>query len=150
MLFLLWFAFKFVSLTYQTHFCDNDPNGLVGCDLLLNLYLWHIKHTAMWLAQFLTVLWFAFKFVSLTYQTHSFFLCLFYILRCDLLLNLYLWHIKHTLIYSKVNGIWLWFAFKFVSLTYQTHSPKNLLHSQTCCDLLLNLYLWHIKHTETP
>ena len=144
-----------------------------SCDLLLNLYLWHIKHTqgrrpvvvphvviCFWICIFdisntpggtfnvlKGALWFAFEFVSLTYQTHlrtrysTCFAC------CDLLLNLYLWHIKHTIdkeaakkrsvvicfwicIFDISNtpggsigsvDVMLWFAFEFVSLTYQTH-----------------------------
>ena len=91
-------------------------------------------------------LWFAFKIVSLTYQTHHKCIRLVRRLCCDLLLNLYLWHIKHILLYGKTHIRTLWFAFKFVSLTYQTHPWSHRESRLTSCDLLLNLYLWHIKH----
>ena len=78
------------TLNYKFYHCNNR------CDLLLNLYLWHIKHTndinscllipvviCFWICIFdisntlgmfqfweLPSLWFAFEFVSLTYQTH--------------------------------------------------------------------------------
>ena len=37
---------------------------------------------------------------------------------CDSLSNLYLWHIKYSLIENEGWMCLLWFAFKFVSLTY--------------------------------
>ena len=144
---LLWFAFKFVSLTYQTHFHKATNRKFTSCDLLLNLYLWRIKHTVFTSFGTLVLLWFAFKFVSLTYQTH----CVSYPRRdrgrCDLLLNLYLWRIKHTGETWVRNTDTLWFAFKFVSLTYQTHLHAVRVAQVGRCDLLLNLYLWRIKHT---
>ena len=148
----------------------------MGCDLLLNLYLWHLKHTlpcpllyyphvviCFWICTFdisntptifvigvTTLLWFAFEFVPLTYQTHPyvalwslrpvvicFWICTFDISntpvklylpswpRCDLLLNLYLWHIKHTLLENVAALVSLWFAFEFVPLTYQTHHDSH-------------------------
>ena len=117
------------------------------CDLLLNLYLWHIKHTVRLYRTRRLGLWFAFEFVSLTYQTHHLQRQRLQQHGCDLLLNLYLWHIKHTFddilniaeivvicfwicIFDISNTphldkekaqLQLWFAFEFVSLTYQTH-----------------------------
>ena len=37
---------------------------------------------------------------------------------CDSLSNLYLWHIKYSVQSYEFNNAVLWFAFKFVSLTY--------------------------------
>ena len=145
----LWFAFEFVSLTYQTHPLIASSYIFPSCDLLLNLYLWHIKHTfddilniaeivviCFWICIFdisntphldkekaQLQLWFAFEFLSLTYQTHP-------------------------TGASSSNYMRLWFAFEFVSLTYQTHRTCWDCSLSRSCDLLLNLYLWHIKHTR--
>ena len=70
--------------------------ALLCCDLLLNLYLWNIKYTSIWLASYQSLLWFAFKFVSLKYQIHHATKNTVTTSSCDLLLNLYLWNIKYT------------------------------------------------------
>ena len=108
-------------MEYQTHRTGAELLPYNRCDLLLNLYLWNIKHIARNPLRRTSQLWFAFKFVPLEYQTH------------------HMW-IKGDSIHM------LWFAFKFVPLEYQTHrlSVKSAVCS--CCDLLLNLYLWNIKH----
>ena len=42
----------------------------------------------------------------------------------------------------------LWFAWKFLSLWYQTQQVKEVLHFQSRCDLLENFYLCGIKHNK--
>ena len=147
---MLWFAFKFVSLTYQIHCISAIFIPIRCCDLLLNLYLWHIKYTRRNNCVAIKWLWFAFKFVSLTYQIHWYRVSDRILSGCDLLLNLYLWHIKYTLKEKLSLDEQLWFAFKFVSLTYQIHCGWCIHNCRWCCDLLLNLYLWHIKYTPAP
>ena len=117
------------------------------CDLLLNLYLWNIKHTFVAIKQYRRTLWFAFEFVSLKYQTHLKERSMFIQIGCDLLLNLYLWNIKHT------NPCVAWIHFSVVICfwicIFEISNTPSLFQSSVmrCCDLLLNLYLWNIKHT---
>ena len=144
---MLWFAFKFVSLTHQIHRKSIPTNVRYCCDLLLNLYLWHIKYTKGVLRWQSLLLWFAFKFVSLTHQIHQIAYNGHMWTSCDLLLNLYLWHIKYTSSNGIKTEFELWFAFKFVSLTHQIHHISAWFQRNHRCDLLLNLYLWHIKYT---
>ena len=122
----------------------NGRDRRTGCDSLSNLYLWHIKYSAVNDQDFHWV-------VVIRFQ-----ICIFDILNtairnigliarsCDSLSNLYLWHIKYSTtsspafnwtvvirfqicIFDILNTAWqqniwaikkLWFAFKFVSLTY--------------------------------
>ena len=124
----LWFAFKIVSLTYQTHlFRRGEPPEPVVicfqncifdipdtpvvtssetsrcCDLLSKLYLWHTRHTPV---------------VALT-SNCSVVICF---QNC-------IFDIPDTPNgFSGVVPTELWFAFKIVSLTYQTHlnMPKTV------------------------
>ena len=92
---------------------------------------------------------------------------------CDSLSNLYLWHIKYSNIFADTDitavvirfqicifdilntayddtlktYIKLWFAFKFVSLTYEIQPSSLVKTLGLCCDSLSNLYLWHIKYS---
>ena len=143
---VLWFAFKFVPLEYQTHLYFVKYVFVFSCDLLLNLYLWNIKRICHLLSATQGVLWFAFKFVPLEYQTHHVRILECHICCCDLLLNLYLWNIKRIELHRRRRKIPLWFAFKFVPLEYQTHLTTISRFKCAGCDLLLNLYLWNIKH----
>ena len=43
--YLLWFAFKIVSLKYRKHLALPKVGCLSGCDLLSKLYLWNIGNT---------------------------------------------------------------------------------------------------------
>ena len=96
----------------------NSMKKLWRCDSLSNLYLWHIKYS---------------KNDSVSYYEQvviRFQICIFDILNtarttvatgnnsCDSLSNLYLWHIKYSNKVGFVIKNTLWFAFKFVSLTY--------------------------------
>ena len=89
-----------------------------SCDSLSNLYLWHIKYSTQKGTQIRLN-------VVIRFQ-----ICIFDILntaiknifsnseRCDSLSNLYLWHIKYSGRINSLSQEELWFAFKFVSLTY--------------------------------
>ena len=142
----LWFAWKFLSLWYQTQLVQISSLLFIGCDLLENFYLCGIKHNfplsvlpfqlvviclkisifvvsnttyfVMLLAK--TQLWFAWKFLSLWYQTQPIAFPPFIRARCDLLENFYLCGIKHNWYTSLWCIIGLWFAWKFLSLWYQT------------------------------
>ena len=115
-----------------------------SCDSLSNLYLWHIKYSL--LLQYQMDLWVVIRFqicifdiLNTAYNSIRIFS-----FRCDSLSNLYLWHIKYSgdkcqldlffvvirfqiCIFDILNTAefyrpfikrQLWFAFKFVSLTY--------------------------------
>ena len=114
------------------------------CDSLSNLYLWHIKYSAACCegVNLFVVIRFQICIFDIlntaTYFCHTFIIC------CDSLSNLYLWHIKYSyfshiatkysivirfqicifdilntaLAFRRYSILPLWFAFKFVSLTY--------------------------------
>ena len=115
-----------------------------SCDSLSNLYLWHIKYSWLKTKRGLPLVVIRFQIcifdilnTAVEYDTFS-------VIRCDSLSNLYLWHIKYSAhseifrspavvirfqicIFDILNtadtvhfhkGRKLWFAFKFVSLTY--------------------------------
>ena len=95
---------------------------------------------------------------------------------CDLLENFYLCGIKHNLLlHGRCNRIVviclkisifvvsnttikvfvkfkfkLWFAWKFLSLWYQTQPVPLVGISEVSCDLLENFYLCGIKHNLVP
>ena len=118
----LWFAWKFLSLWYQTQLIYFFLSCHNSCDLLENFYLCGIKHNNMrkmlirvsvviclkisifvvsnttsgLLSQTLLLLWFAWKFLSLWYQTQLRDKGCQTIFRCDLLENFYLCGIKHN------------------------------------------------------
>ena len=144
-------------------------------------------------------LWFAWKFLSLWYQTQPTSICYRTRHRCDLLENFYLCGIKHnsirfeevarcvviclkisifvvsntTVSHLHRQNTLLWFAWKFLSLWYQTQLPlwkpsartvviclkisifvvsntttNRSNYQWTCCDLLENFYLCGIKHNN--
>ena len=131
----------FDILNTATYFCHTF---IICCDSLSNLYLWHIKYSY-------------FSHIATKYSiVIRFQICIFDILNtalyldsiisvsCDSLSNLYLWHIKYSTLTMLSSRCWvvirfqicifdilntasgvatrrysrLWFAFKFVSLTY--------------------------------
>ena len=191
---MLWFAFKIVSLTYFIHRFINSYSNYLSCDLLSKLYLWltsyiqslcravctlvvicfqncifDLLHTSYLLAFYApSLLWFAFKIVSLTYFIHQWYSCLKNKSSCDLLSKLYLWltsyimwgvfvyvflvvicfqncifDLLHTSTLSGCISLHLlWFAFKIVSLTYFIHHLIICKLRLTSCDLLSKLYLW--------
>ena len=149
------------------------PNLHARCDLLSNLYLWTIENNLLPSSCTCTLLWFAFKFVSLNYWKQlppivqlelkvviCFQICIFELL-------------KTTPLMSLMSIIMLWFAFKFVSLNYWKQPCSwtyPLVHVvicfqicifellkttkqireifKNCCDLLSNLYLWTIENNK--
>ena len=91
-------------------------------------------------------LWFAWKFLSLWYQTQQSWILLLEWLCCDLLENFYLCGIKHNPNEQRTRLYGLWFAWKFLSLWYQTQLQIDYNILLTRCDLLENFYLCGIKH----
>ena len=142
----LWIAFKFVSLYRMTQPARARLKRQASCELLSNLYLcigWHSE-----LFDFLleVLLWIAFKFVSLYRMTQQgssspawarvvncFQICIFVS--------------DDTAQSAGVRTFAsLWIAFKFVSLYRMTQPRAWQPSSQSCCELLSNLYLcigWH-------
>ena len=142
----MWFAWKFLSLWYQTQLFECQRQWCISCDLLENFYLCGIKHNSIFVGSSLPLLWFAWKFLSLWYQTQLLCLLLVVWTCCDLLENFYLCGIKHNadkiqlpdisvVICLKISifvvsnttrrssgrsFFLLWFAWKFLSLWYQT------------------------------
>ena len=114
------------------------------CDSLSNLYLWHIKYSLAIssLDRFQVVIRFQICIFDILNTAHGF--KPYTQVGCDSLSNLYLWHIKYSnkQFYNDANevvirfqicifdilntaylrkpqdNVKLWFAFKFVSLTY--------------------------------
>ena len=122
----------------------------------------------------ITKLWFTFKFVSLNHWKQHVIVCIFRIMCCDLLSNLYLWTIGNnisrrikwdqsvviyfqicifepletTVTIAKTTQLPLWFTFKFVSLNHwKQHCAKRFTYPSSC-DLLSNLYLWTIGNNR--
>ena len=147
-LYLLWFAWKFLSLWYQTQREDQIKAAGYSCDLLENFYLCGIKHNTFSIKMKMVKLWFAWKFLSLWYQTQQYTKKAISIARCDLLENFYLCGIKHNLWIPRGEHKVLWFAWKFLSLWYQTQRLFPSIGSNLCCDLLENFYLCGIKHNN--
>ena len=144
---MLWIAFELLSLTYKAQPLMTMPLKLVCCELLSNYYLWHIKHSLNALSYSSLLLWIAFELLSLTYKAQQGYQNHFLLVRCELLSNYYLWHIKHS---SPVRGIitsWLWIAFELLSLTYKAQRIFGIPAIYNRCELLSNYYLWHIKHS---
>ena len=118
--------------------------NLVSCDSLSNLYLWHIKYSSCQQKLFLTFVVIRFQICIFDILNTAHKNGYAKILCCDSLSNLYLWHIKYSrkdrrnvsttvvirfqiCIFDILNtahspnlliDVRLWFAFKFVSLTY--------------------------------
>ena len=168
----MWFAWKFLSLWYQTQLCNlrNRSPSVVIC---LKISIFVVSNTTSIRKSISIIwLWFAWKFLSLWYQTQPSTKNIWQTLCCDLLENFYLCGIKHNAIsirslfisvviclkisifvvsnttdvriYDKSK--WLWFAWKFLSLWYQTQLCAVCLSPLLGCDLLENFYLCGIKH----
>ena len=168
----MWFAWKFLSLWYQTQHLYLNPCSSRCCDLLENFYLCGIKHNQMDTVSYLCIvviclkisifvvsnttdalaelihilLWFAWKFLSLWYQTQPQIHQSHIAMGCDLLENFYLCGIKHNEQRQSHLNTWLWFAWKFLSLWYQTQLFVCCFAFMIGCDLLENFYLCGIKH----
>ena len=140
----LWFAFKNVSLSYwKQHWFIRDGETFC-CDLLSKMYLCRIGNNfnRFWFSY--TLLWFAFKNVSLSYWKQHILRLQAFQNGCDLLSKMYLCRIGNNLsililasllvvicfqkcifvvlettsIFNILRINKLWFAFKNVSLSY--------------------------------
>ena len=125
----LWFAFKLISLSYWIQPGVDYTDKSVRCDLLSNLYLCHIEYsslqktfwtcfvvicfqtyifvilnTAIYLrGACLSLLWFAFKLISLSYWIQQAEINATTELSCDLLSNLYLCHIEYSKYWEAID-----------------------------------------------
>ena len=146
--YLLWFAFKFVSLDHWKQRKMKRLAEMTCCDLLSNLYLWTIENNFIISCTMRITLWFAFKFVSLDHWKQPsvedyaspfvvicFQICIF-------------GPLKTTRSESRRGCPWLWFAFKFVSLDHWKQHLIILGSVWFGCDLLSNLYLWTIENND--
>ena len=126
--------------TAVTHWYAFDES----CDSLSNLYLWHIKYSGVYRIFMIPSVVIRFQICIFDILNTANYSCRNQTNSCDSLSNLYLWHIKYSCcrfarsqrcvvirfqicIFDILNtAIWkekkerhvLWFAFKFVSLTY--------------------------------
>ena len=117
----LWFAWKFLSLWYQTQPPDTKARAFTCCDLLENFYLCGIKHNNH----------------RNTYHYHQVVICL----------KISIFVVSNTTLHcSFLLPYQLWFAWKFLSLWYQTQPEVRIPGRSLCCDLLENFYLCGIKH----
>ena len=91
-------------------------------------------------------LWIAFSFVSLTQQSQLLHRWQDLLGRCELLSVLYLWHNNHNLVAQMRASVALWIAFSFVSLTQQSQRVSQQASQCKGCELLSVLYLWHNNH----
>ena len=91
-------------------------------------------------------LWFAWKFLSLWYQTQPFLLGLFINPSCDLLENFYLCGIKHNLCLIIFLSAFVVICLKISIFVVSNTTVTRHLPSGLRCDLLENFYLCGIKH----
>ena len=126
--FLLWIAFKFVSLYRMTQLMLILYYLLLCCELLSNLYLCIGWHSCLSLP---------YKYITVV---NCFQICIFV---SD----------DTAEIEAAAQSFSLWIAFKFVSLYRMTQLKQIANYIMTRCELLSNLYLcigWHSSGWETP
>ena len=113
----LWIAFEFISLTRFQQGVLATTKSRLGCELLLNLYLWQDSNR---------------KRVRDT-NIHPVVNC-FWIYIFDKIPtgNMIIWMILQM----------LWIAFEFISLTRFQQVTIHIKRLSNSCELLLNLYLW--------
>ena len=170
---MLWFAEKFVSLLIEQH-----PSSHIFQALYV-VICWKIRIFAYWttpllaIETYLSMLWFAEKFVSLLIEQHPQNGEQMTAYRCDLLKNSYLCLLNNTGLRCKCGGArvvicwkirifayWttpilihignyfsLWFAEKFVSLLIEQHLKSEIRTQASSCDLLKNSYLCLLNNT---
>ena len=121
-LYLLWFAFNILSLTYRSQH----------------------KRVHSWRSPVVICFqYFIFDIPLTTWSADRYFdTC------CDLLSIFYLWHTAHNLISNGSAGWALWFAFNILSLTYRSQLTECCHNAYTSCDLLSIFYLWHTAHNS--
>ena len=117
------------------------------CDLLSNLYLWHIKYSHEGRGG-------GYNGVVICFQ-----ICIFDILNtavlewknhttgCDLLSNLYLWHIKYSSWPCRAMPFRVVICFQICIFDILNTANVVAEAAAVSCDLLSNLYLWHIKYS---
>ena len=192
----MWIAFKFVSLSYDKQLLLLSVLSRPSCELLSNLYLCpmtnnsfslHLKINCvvncfqicifvLWQTTEVLIytngslLWIAFKFVSLSYDKQRSLRRLRLLYSCELLSNLYLCPMTNNLhkmflmlklvvncfqicifvlwqttrIFYKQQIILLWIAFKFVSLSYDKQHRGALMKKQSVvnCFQICIFVLW--------
>ena len=144
---VLWFAFKIVSLCCETQLMCIASITPYSCDLLSKLYLCVVKHSKSIKWRLTTMLWFAFKIVSLCCETQqntsqtTFWSVVICFQNCIFVL----WNT--AALGDGVSALSLWFAFKIVSLCCETQPLTKKRESFSCCDLLSKLYLCVVKHS---
>ena len=149
--------------------CYHSENS---CDLLENFYLCGIKHNStsckvcsIWVVICLKIsifvvsnttseinhrhdvlLWFAWKFLSLWYQTQLIICCNDNKVSCDLLENFYLCGIKHNNLESCFSNGSVVICLKISIFVVSNTTPMSKEQDSMGCDLLENFYLCGIKH----
>ena len=144
--YMLWFAWKFLSLWYQTQLGIIYMEALPRCDLLENFYLCGIKHNTASATKLVNIVVICLKISIFVVSNTTLWTTSAISSSCDLLENFYLCGIKHNSQSYLTNTITLWFAWKFLSLWYQTQLLACSGSKPPCCDLLENFYLCGIKH----
>ena len=136
--FLLWFAFKLVSLQSHIHLLINNCLYFLVV-ICFQISIFAESHTLKQSEQKgIEVLWFAFKLVSLQSHIHfddclnSFFLVV-------ICFQISIFAESHTLmVLLSILALMLWFAFKLVSLQSHIHWIPAEELTKPSCDLLSN------------
>ena len=68
--------------------------------------------------------------------------------RCDSLSNLYLWHIKYSLMQYLLLSVRVVIRFQICIFDILNTAEIKRTHVLDRCDSLSNLYLWHIKYSN--
>ena len=170
----LWFAWKFVPLWYQQQLGARLFVKGLSCDLLENSYLCGISNnwitrgkcryivviclkirtfvvsatTPAPISAYISLLWFAWKFVPLWYQQQlqRIAALLAIVVIC---LKIRTFVVSATTVYQQLaSEDMLWFAWKFVPLWYQQQHRIIITICSRCCDLLENSYLCGISNNK--
>ena len=135
---LLWFAFKLVSLQSHIH-QKKKREAMPPVVICFQISIFAESYTPMVReAAPVTVLWFAFKLVSLQSHIHPV-SCLqiaFIVVICFQISIFAESYTPQTEISACLN--WLWFAFKLVSLQSHIHRNNSKVKREYGCDLLSN------------
>ena len=117
----LWFAWKYLPLWYQQQHWRPDGGCCCRCDLLENIYLCGINNNLR----------------DYNKKTEAVVICLkistFVVSTTTVLFHLAIWRV-------------LWFAWKYLPLWYQQQLQQVVCLSNSCCDLLENIYLCGINN----
>ena len=137
----LWIAFKFVSLSY-----DKQPGPIsftidyvVNCFQICIFVLWQTTYKSIRCAACSCEL---LSNLYLCPMTNNFWVVLYshaIVVNCFQICIFVLW--QTTRIAEERHKVWLWIAFKFVSLSYDKQLTKSRVVWSPSCELLSNLYL---------